>query len=189
MCPNTCTCLPTLPLKALALDHLSQLGQDNVLEDTTYNVNSDGDVYVADPIAPPSPPSRLRRQVLATPDRTDSNNLPIHHSNPTATNKLFLNFQGEVITGTQWNSASYNPQTDGGGYSPITVRPFYASTNVVGPITLSATQANEVTGIWMRVAEDFRPFNIDVTTERPVRIHATVWRCVCVCVVLCKCLV
>lgn len=139
-----------------------------------YTVLSNGVVRVVDPKAD-DPPARdrraTRRQVLATPEAIDANNLPIHHSRPSATNKIFLNFQGEVITDTQWNVPfpSHTVQWDGGGYSPITTRPFYATTNVVGPVTLTNANRDDVTDIWMTVAEHFRPFDVDVTTETPVR--------------------
>jgi hypothetical protein len=74
----------------------------------------------------------------------------------------------QSISNTAWNLPNNNPQTNGGGYTPITVRPFYATTNTAGPITLTAANKALATDTWMRVAEDYRPFDIDVTTERPV---------------------
>ena len=155
-------------------------------DDGTYQVEEDGDVLAADDSLPydngmPAP-HRLRRQTLATPDSVDQYNLPIHHSKPSSTKKLFINFQGEVIHDTAWNNPSKDIQVNGGGYTPITVRPFYATTNVAGPITLSDAARDMATDVWMRVAEDFRPFDIDVTTERPVRalsLICNVDRCCC----------
>jgi len=72
-----------------------------------------------------------------------------------------------VITNTAWNSPSGRVAGEDGGYSPMTVAPFYDTTNSAGPMTLSNAQRDAVTDIWMRMAEDFAPFDIDVTTEVP----------------------
>eukprot|EP00035_Acanthoeca_spectabilis_P020130 m.431283 g.431283 ORF g.431283 m.431283 type:complete len:1086 (-) comp17280_c0_seq1:80-3337(-) len=156
-----------------ALDMLNQIRDQSDLEnDASYHVHPNGEITVVDLPAtnvPNDPPTtRTRRQVLATPDSVDSNGVPIHHSRPSSNNKLFLNFQGEIVTGTVWNNpAQFDTETEGGGYDPITVRPFYASDNVPGPIQIAPENASRITDIWMKVAEDFRPFDVDVTTEVP----------------------
>eukprot|EP00035_Acanthoeca_spectabilis_P011807 m.208435 g.208435 ORF g.208435 m.208435 type:complete len:921 (+) comp15453_c0_seq2:154-2916(+) len=171
------------------LEHHSQADQDHalqlltaagpsVLTDSSYHIGVGGNILVVDPKAPERPnsdPTRSRRQALPTPDSVDSNNHPIHHSRPAATNKIFINVQGEVVTGTAWNVFADNfgtgtctVQSCGGGYDPITVSPFYATSDTVsGPIALSNAQRDMVTDIWMLVSEHFRPFNVDVTTEVP----------------------
>lgn len=162
-------------MQTRALDMLNQIRDQSDLEnDASYHVHPNGEITVVDLPAtnvPNDPPTtRTRRQVLATPDSVDSNGVPIHHSRPSSNNKLFLNFQGEIVTGTVWNNpAQFDTETEGGGYDPITVRPFYASDNVPGPIQIAPENASRITDIWMKVAEDFRPFDVDVTTEVPVR--------------------
>lgn len=47
-------------------------------------------------------------------------------------------------------------------------------------MTLTNTHRDRVTDIWMRVAEDYRPFDIDVTTEVPVRLPPAVPRAMCI---------
>jgi hypothetical protein len=63
-------------------------------------------------------------------------------SRPTATAVAYLDFDGETVTDSYW-------------YSGKTINAAAAG--------FSATQ---ITDVWRRVAEDFRPFNIDVTTDR-----------------------
>ena len=84
------------------------------------------------------------------------------HSKPGAPYVIFLNFAGDTISGTQWN----NHQTWAPGPSvPIQVRPF----NLTGedPSEYSPLEQQRIFRTWLRVAEDYAPFNINVTTERP----------------------
>lgn len=71
--------------------------------------------------------------------------VPALQSRPTASRVIFLNFEGETVTGTPWNS-SYN---DG---LPIVAAPF-------------GTPAH-IEGIWESIAEDYAVFDVNVTTVR-----------------------
>lgn len=160
--------------QARALQVLSE-GGPSMLTDSAIHVWPGGNVLVVDPKMADRPQSersgqRIRRQTLATPESVDAYNVPMHHSRPRATNKMYINVQGEVVSGTVWNvqGPGCTVQTCGGGYDPITVVPFYASSDVSGPVMLTDLQRDMVTQIWMLVAEHYRPFNVDVTTERPV---------------------
>lgn len=68
--------------------------------------------------------------------------IPRLSSNPSATTTIYLDFDGEYVTGTAWNW---------GG--PITAQ----------PATLLTTAG--ITEIFERVAEDYRIFNVNVTTD------------------------
>lgn len=70
------------------------------------------------------------------------------HSNPTATKTIFLDFDGYQINNTPWEN--------GGALS---LRSFYS--------TFDTTALTEIQRIWQRVAEDFAPFNVNVTTQDP----------------------
>ena len=71
------------------------------------------------------------------------------HSNPWANHRIYLDFDGYSLASSQWE--------DGGA---LQVGGFYQ-----GGFTDVIQQA--IQDIWRRVAEDFSPFNIDVTTEEP----------------------
>ncbi|MCB1956775.1 MAG: pre-peptidase C-terminal domain-containing protein [Rhodocyclaceae bacterium] len=78
------------------------------------------------------------------------------HSRPGALRTLYLDFDGHSITGTAWN-ASY-------GIATINSPPY----DIDGlPYSYSATEIARIQGIWQRVAEDYAPFDVDVTTEEP----------------------
>ena len=61
---------------------------------------------------------RVRRQTLENNDIVDAYNVPLHHSNPGSPNKLFINFNGEVIVGSKWNTNGGAGAS--GGYQTMT---------------------------------------------------------------------
>ena len=67
--------------------------------------------------------------------------VPIYNSYPSAVPVIFLDFDGETVSGTGWNST--------------------------GPIYCGASGLTEsqVTEIFSRVAEDYRPFTVNITTD------------------------
>jgi len=77
------------------------------------------------------------------------------HSRPGATKVVFLDFDGHTISGTAWNY---------GAPSQYIARPY----DIDGfPETFNGDEMSRIQEIWHRVAEDFAPFDIDVTTEDP----------------------
>lgn len=82
---------------------------------------------------------------------------PIFHSLPGATKVLFLDFNGHTITKTQWNT---------------TAAPTYACLPYDkdgDSTTFSVAEQQLIYDAWKRVAEDFAPFNVNVTTEQPAQ--------------------
>jgi len=79
------------------------------------------------------------------------------HSKSNSTKKIFLDFDGHTLAANAW-TAGYN-----GG------------TNIVAPpwdtdgvsTNFNATEQTAIQQIWFRVAEDYAPFDVDVTTEFP----------------------
>lgn len=68
--------------------------------------------------------------------------IPIYNSYPAASAVIFLDFDGHTVEGTSWNA---------GG-------PAFTC----GPSNMTTSQ---VTEIYNRISEDYRPFNINVTTD------------------------
>ena len=77
------------------------------------------------------------------------------HSRPGAANRVFVDFDGHVITGTAWNN---------GGAASYDALPYDLDNS---PSTFNAEERSRIIGIWHRIAEDLAPFDIDVTTEEP----------------------
>jgi hypothetical protein len=80
----------------------------------------------------------------------------IFHSRPGAPNVIYLNFTGETVTGTAWNTSV--------GRDPIPAVAFSTDSDYT---TFSDAEQLAIKRIWQRVSEDYAPFNVDVTTERP----------------------
>jgi serralysin len=74
------------------------------------------------------------------------------HSMPTASKRIYLDFDGHVTSDPSWNA----------GQSFTT--PAYS---VDGNTAFSDTELQSIQDIWARVSEDFSPFLVDVTTEEP----------------------
>lgn len=79
------------------------------------------------------------------------------HSLPGATRVIYLDFDGHVASGTSWNT-SYT------GGADIVSQPFDLDGD---PATFSAGERAVIQAIWKRVAEDYAPFAVDVTTQDP----------------------
>ena len=74
------------------------------------------------------------------------------HSLPGATKVIYLDFDGHTTTGTSWN----------GGATMVS-----AAFSIDADATFSATELERIQYIWQRVAEDFLPYGVDVTTQDP----------------------
>jgi hypothetical protein len=79
------------------------------------------------------------------------------HSRPTATRVIYLDFTGHTTSGTVWNSSF------AGGASVVTP-PYDTDGN---PSAFSTAEMDSIQHIWMRVSEDYAPFDVDVTTADP----------------------
>jgi hypothetical protein len=80
----------------------------------------------------------------------------VFHSRPGSPNVLFLNFGGETVSGTAWNTSLSR-----------TSIPAVAFSTDSDFTTFSDAEQTAIKRIWQRVAEDYAPFDLDVTTERP----------------------
>lgn len=103
-------------------------------------------------------PAQLLADELNQPAASDPqaatyplSSIPSLHSRPGATAKFFLDFDGHFEAA--W-----------GAFSNVTT-PVYDRDG--DATTFSDTELSTIQEIWQRVAEDFAPFNVDVTTQDP----------------------
>ena len=85
------------------------------------------------------------------------------HSRPGAPNVVYLDFDGHTITGTAWNNST----------DPLEAKPFDLDGD---PSTFNASERSAIAEIWHRMADDYAPFDIDVTTEEPSSFNSTTGR-------------
>jgi len=74
------------------------------------------------------------------------------HSLPGGKTVIYLDFDGHTTTGTSWN-----------GGATIVSAPF----SIDADAAFSATELERIQYVWQRVAEDFLPYGVDVTTQDP----------------------
>lgn len=79
------------------------------------------------------------------------------HSNPGAGHTIYLDFDGHVTEGTAWNIVPC------GCLDQIVTPPYSTDADPA----FSATELANIETMWARVAEDYLPFDVDVTTEDP----------------------
>ena len=125
-----------------------------LLHDRSWRLDQRGRVYIVEEMERPLPAS--------TPTATESSLLngtllPLDqtfllHSKPGAARTIYLNFKGASLSGTAWNSAG----------TTINALPF----DLDGiPYSFSTAELQRIQAIWQRVAEDYAPFDVNVTTE------------------------
>ena len=112
--------------------------------------------------------SQTKTAAAKLPPGTGAAPLPINsppalHSRPGATKILFLDFNGAIITNTEWNTSE--------GVASWTCLPFDTDGNTN---TFSDAEQSYIRQCWERVAEDYAPFNVDVTTEQPPTWNAQI---------------
>lgn len=79
------------------------------------------------------------------------------HSNPGARRVVHIDVDGATVSGTAWNGGEFRFPAG-----------FHAGWDTDGdPSSFSAGELAAVQEVWARVAEDYAPFDVDVTTEDP----------------------
>ena len=125
-------------------------GSSNLVDDATYE------------ICPPVPVTD-RSSALASGSLLALAPFPLEetfflHSLASATYTIYLDFDGFITRETPWNE----PQ---GPFPANIVTPPWDID--LDPTTFSDDELGIIQQVWERVAEDFRPFNINVTTQDP----------------------
>ena len=83
------------------------------------------------------------------------NNPPVYNSKPGATSHLYLDFNGATVSGKAWNT-SY-------GVTSWSCAAWSEDTDVT---TFTDTEQAYMKEVWQRMAEDYAPFDINVTTDK-----------------------
>ncbi|MGA1267322.1 MAG: zinc-dependent metalloprotease family protein, partial [Phycisphaerales bacterium] len=81
------------------------------------------------------------------------------HSRPGASRVVYLDMDGAVVTNSWWNSGT------------LTMRPYSIDSDFS---TFTQAELDAIAETWKRIAEDFAPYDIDVTTEEPASFGANV---------------
>ena len=124
----------------------------NLLTDRSLFVDRSGQLLYVEPTAPATAAAdRVRCGPRGGRRRGDVQ--PAQQTGLIAV--VYLDFDGHMVSGTGWNS-----KTGGPCYADA-----YDSEGVPG--TFSPAELVAISGVWARVAEDYAPFDVDVTTADP----------------------
>jgi len=125
-------------------------------EDLEYlRVDRDGGIFYSDTFVPDQAdaPGQDGTVVLEAITAADVFSL---HSRPGASRVVYLDFDGGRVSGTAWSNSA--------GSTTWNAKPYDTDGNLSA---FSSTELAQIQEIWHRVAEDYAPFDIDVTTEHP----------------------
>lgn len=133
--------------------HTPQEFRAMLLNDKTLRIDKNGRLFVVEELKAPlvapayDPETGIIDGATVPLDQTF-----LLHSRPGAKRTIVLNFRGATLSGTAWNSTG----------TPIVAPPYD-----LDGTTASFTDAEltRIQYIWHRVAEDFAPFDVNVTTE------------------------
>lgn len=129
-------------------------------------LDSQGGLYYADHFSPATPGTVMPEKPAAADTQTLSAAAVLKlHSNPGAPRAIILDFSGGVISDTAWNRSA--------GIAAWNARPYDLDSD---PDSFNAAEIAAIAEIWQRVAEDFAPFNVDVTTQASGSVGATTVR-------------
>ncbi|MEQ1531523.1 MAG: zinc-dependent metalloprotease family protein, partial [Methylococcales bacterium] len=136
---------------------------------TVIEVDTNGDIYYIDA---EHPPAIAQAEVVSSLPAAPAPVLTLPaidvfklHSKSGSSKVVYLDFDGHVITGTAWNNTS--------GVLTYTAKAFDFDFN---PSSFSLNERESIHEIWHRIAEDYAPFDIDVTTEQPTHFGSKVGR-------------
>ena len=128
-------------------------------------VDNEGGVFYQDTAIPNATPEMTETTSGdgSTPGLEAATNVFALHSKPGASKVFILDFDGHTISGTAWNGAE----------ASYSATPFDTDGNFNNVSDAERTAIHE---IWHRIAEDFAPFDIDITTEEPSTLTSTTGR-------------
>jgi len=119
-------------------------------QDRSAWIDRTGHLLYIDTFAEPAQASEIEAPLAASFPLGETFTL---HSRPGAKRVMYLDFDGHVTTGTVWNSSV-----------DTIISPAY--TRDSDP-AFSNLELEYIQDMWRQVAEDYAPFDVDVTTEEP----------------------
>lgn len=154
-------------LNDLSVDALRHVASAGPTGDETFWLDRCGRGLYLDPAVPDA--DRIPASLTAPAQATSAEGGPAApladtftlQSNPSSTHTIYLDFDGQTVTGSAWNSPDYGP-----GTSPsITAAPYSLDSKV--DTDFSASELTQIQRAWMVVAEDYAPYDVNVTTRDP----------------------
>ena len=123
--------------------------------DPTAEVGGDGHLYFVEPVPERPRPTSQRAVEARAPEFPLSDTFDLH-SAPGSQRTIFLDFDGHHVSGTAWNKEEGVPAGS---------HPAWTLDGNAG--AFNNRERTVIQEVWRRVAEDFAPFDVNVTTRDP----------------------
>lgn len=141
--------------RAAEVNGLAPARLEQLLQDRTTRLTPGGHLYYADVEHAESTTAEETAPPTASYPLSDTFAL---NSRPGSSRTIHLDFDGATVAGTYWNTSW------GGGLPSTAVAPFSLDSDRA---TFNDSERRLVQEVWARVAEDFAPFDVNVTTAVP----------------------
>ena len=143
--------------------------------DPSVAVGPDGQAVFLDAAAPedvavePDPAATTApTDTVPDPDALALNGLPLHHSKPGAGWTVFLDFESRTVPVHPFMRILF-------ASTPRSTITTSGLTLDADSTTFVAEEQDLISKTWARVAEDWAPFDVDVTTEQPASFATNAW--------------
>jgi hypothetical protein len=136
--------------RAANANKMSVAKLEKLLRDPAAKLDADGRLFYAD-----RPPVESVTSTEVARASAPLSQTFLLHSKPGSQHTIYLDFNGALVSGTGWNTNGL----------PVATYPGWDPAN--NGSTFSESERRKVQEVWARVAEDFAPFDVDVTTEDP----------------------
>ena len=142
-----------------AVNHMTTAELRELLKsDATAWVGAAGRIYYVEPA--PDASDLSTPQPEAVPPFPLSQTFLLH-SKAGSNRTIYLDFNGHTVSDTSWNA----PTSQGGSNLPNGAHPAWDP--AADGAAFSDSERELVQDVWRRVAEDYAPFDVDVTTQDP----------------------
>jgi hypothetical protein len=135
--------------QAHALDWLSRF-EFHDFDCGDLRADDAGGIFFACSNAVPAPAGPRPRLPVTGAASVPIANTPSYHSKPGASRRIYLDFNGATVTGTAWSAGT------------LVAKPYDLDGDET---TFNDAEQLAIHRIWQRVAEDYAPFDVDVTTD------------------------
>ncbi|MGD2057019.1 MAG: hypothetical protein PVJ15_09455 [Gammaproteobacteria bacterium] len=134
-------------------------------QDLPYiKVDPQGGIYYADTFTgDKSSASRTAKSSDTPPVTMTAKTIFRLHSRPGAAHTIFVDFDGGTIKKTAWNKYHRVPAWNAVAYDTDGKKNSFSNDEI-----------SDMAGIWQQIAEDYIPFDVDVTTEDPGKLGPTI---------------
>jgi len=122
----------------------------------SLRVDPQGGIYYADTFTGGGSPGSASAKSAASPTTLTERSVFNLHSRPGASHTLYLDFNGGAVSGTAWNTYGKVKEWHAVAYDTDGKEKAFSKNEIA-----------DMGEIWQQVADDFIPFDVDVTTEDP----------------------